>query len=86
MSLSVSLVIVPRLSKSGYVTFLPLPHFKQSLGVFLLIEIMWCEVYELLVGMYCFVYMYIDYFGYMLCKLKKKSLSDCETEDVLYTM
>ncbi|WZZ62459.1 hypothetical protein YC2023_062566 [Brassica napus] len=39
--LSVSSVMIPRLSRSGYVTVLLPPYFKQSFHEFLLLEITW---------------------------------------------
>ncbi|KAF2598351.1 hypothetical protein F2Q68_00008171 [Brassica cretica] len=41
--LSVSSVMIPKLSRSGYVTFLLPPYFKQSFHEFLLLEITWCD-------------------------------------------
>ncbi|KAF3589906.1 hypothetical protein F2Q69_00031814 [Brassica cretica] len=41
--LSVSSVTIPRLSRSGYVTVLLPPYFKQSFHEFLLLEITWCD-------------------------------------------
>ena len=57
-----SSVMISRLSRSGYVTFLPPAHFKQSFHEFCYWRL--CGVwYEPLVGMCCCVYEYIDYFG-----------------------
>ncbi|WZZ62458.1 hypothetical protein YC2023_062565 [Brassica napus] len=41
--LSVSSVMILRLSRSGYVTVLLPPYFKQSFHEFLLLEITWCD-------------------------------------------
>ncbi|WZZ15259.1 hypothetical protein YC2023_108348 [Brassica napus] len=41
--LSVSSVMILRLSRIGYVTFLLPPYFKQSFHEFLLLEITWCD-------------------------------------------
>ncbi|KAF2533090.1 hypothetical protein F2Q70_00031800 [Brassica cretica] len=63
--LSVSSVMISRLSRSGYVTFLPPAHFKQSFHEFCYWRL--CGVwYEPLVGMCCCVYEYIDYFGVLI--------------------
>ncbi|KAF2547794.1 hypothetical protein F2Q70_00023553 [Brassica cretica] len=35
--------MIPRLSRSGYVTFLLPSYFKQSFHEFLLLEITWCD-------------------------------------------
>ena len=39
--------MISRLSRSGYVTFLLPPYFKQSFHEFLLLEIMWCDVWAI---------------------------------------